>query len=315
MAQRLRVAVVGVGHLGQHHARLYAARRDVDLLGVVDADPGRAAQVAARHGTRALPDLRALPGEVDAVSVAVPTRDHHAVALELLRAGVHVLVEKPIAVTLEEADDLIDAARSAGCVLHVGHTERFNPALTAARPIVRRPRFLECQRLGTFAPRSLDVDVVLDLMIHDLDVVLSLVASEVVAIDAVGVNALTDKIDIANARIRFADGAAANLTASRISMGKTRKLRIFQPESYLSVDYAVRQVQYFFLKRDGPAAPEIVGRDLAVEEGEPLALEIDAFVTAAAGGADRGASGAEGRRALDAARRVIGAIEAGREAG
>jgi predicted dehydrogenase len=315
MSTRLRVAVVGVGHLGQHHARLFAARRDIDLVGVADADPRRAEEIAARYATRCFPDHRSLAGEVDAVSVAVPTRDHHAVAADLLGAGCHVLVEKPITVTLAEADDLIARAGAAGRVLHVGHTERFNPALAAARPVVRRPRFLECQRLGTFAPRSLDVDVVLDLMIHDLDVVLSLVPSEVVGVDAVGVNALTDKIDIANARIRFADGAAANLTASRISMGKTRKLRIFQPESYLSIDYAVRQVQYFFLKRDTAAPPEIVGRELRVEEGEPLAIEIDAFVRAASGGEDCGVSGPEGRRALDVARRVVAAIEAEQRAG
>ena len=312
MRAPLRVGVIGVGHLGQHHARLYAARRDVTLVGVADAKPGRADEIAARHGSKGHTDPWALLREVDAVSVAVPTSAHFEVAAEYLRAGVHVLVEKPITATLAEAHELIAIAAAGARTLHVGHTERFNPALAAARALVRRPRFLECQRLGTFAPRSLDVDVVLDLMIHDLDVVLSLVPSEVVAIDAVGVNALTEKIDIANARLRFADGAAANLTASRISMGKTRKLRVFQPESYLSIDYASRQVQYFSLQRSAAGAPEISGREIGVEEGEPLAIEIDAFLRAVQGGDDQGVSGADGLRALSAARGVVDAIEAGR---
>jgi len=312
MSAPVRVGVIGVGHLGQHHARLYAARRDVTLVGVADAKPGRAEEIAGRCGGTGHADPLALLGAVDAVSIAVPTSAHFEVAAAYLRAGAHVLVEKPITATVAEARELIDLAGASRRMLHVGHTERFNPALAAARPLVRRPRFLECQRLGTFAPRSLDVDVILDLMIHDLDVVLSLVPSEVVAIDAVGVNALTDKIDIANARLRFADGSAANLTASRISMGKTRKLRIFQPESYLSIDYASRQVQYFSLQRSSSGAPEISGREIGVEEGEPLAIEIDAFVRAVQGGEDRGVSGAEGLRALGTARSVVDAIEAGR---
>ena len=314
MAARLRAAVVGVGNLGQHHARIYASRGDVDLVAVVDADGERAAEVAARHGTRALTDTGSLRGEIDVASVAVSTVVHHQVAVELLRWGVHVLVEKPITSTLAEADELIEQARLASRILHVGHTERFNPAVRAVRPLVGQARFIECQRLGTFAPRSLDVDVVLDLMIHDIDVILSLVDTPLDRIDAVGVRALTEKIDIANARLRFADGAAANLTASRISMGKTRKLRIFQPASYLSVDYASRQVQHYFLRQRPDGTPEIVGRELPVEGGEPLALEIDAFLRAATGGDDQGVSGSEGRRALDVALQVIGAIGAGAEA-
>jgi predicted dehydrogenase len=314
VAGRLRAAVIGAGNLGTHHARIYAARPDVELVAVADPDPQRAAEVADRHGARAVGDLRELPGGVDLASVAVPTVAHHEVALPLLRAGVHILVEKPIAASLAQADDLIAAAEGAGRVLHVGHTERFNPAVEAIRPLVRRPRFVECQRLGTFAPRSLDVDVVLDLMIHDIDVVLSLIGASVEGIDAVGVAALTDKVDIANARLRFAGGAAANLTASRISMGRTRKLRIFEPESYLSVDYASRQVQHYRLRRRADGPPEIVGSEPRVEDVEPLAREIDAFVRAAAGGADRGVSGAEARRALEVALRVRDAIEEGRQA-
>ena len=307
MAARLRAAVVGAGHLGQHHARIYASRGDIDLVAVVDSRAERADEVAGRHGTRALTDYQALVGEVDLVSVAVPTVAHRDVALPFLQAGAHALVEKPIASSLAEADELIAAAAAAARVLHVGHTERFNPAVTAARPLVKNPRFLECERLGTFAPRSLDVDVVLDLMIHDLDVVLTLVDAPVESVDAVGVNALTDKIDIANVRLRFAGGAAANLTASRISMGRTRKLRIFQREAYLSIDYATKQVQHYFL-RHGPEGPEIVGRQPVVEPGEPLALEIDAFVAACRGEEDSGASGDDGRRALELALRIIEAI-------
>jgi len=309
-----RVAVIGVGHLGHHHARLYAARGDVQLEAVVDSDPGRAAEIAGRHGTRALTDYRDLLGAVDAVSVAVPTVTHHEIALEFLQSGAHVLVEKPITRSLAEADSLIEAAVRAGRRLHVGHTERFNPAVQAVRPLVKRARFIECQRLGAFSPRSLDVDVVLDLMIHDLDVILSLVKAPMTGIDAVGVNALTDRVDIANARLRFDDGAAANVTASRISMARTRKLRIFQPESYLSVDYETRQVQHYFVRKSPGARPEIVGREVEVESGEPLALEIDAFLRAVSGEEDNGVSGADGRRALAAGLQVIEAIERAPEA-
>ena len=306
----LRAAVIGVGQLGQHHARIYASRGDVDLVAVADTDAGRAEEIGRRHGVRALTDYRQLLGEVDAVSVAVPTEHHHDVAREFLEAGAHVLVEKPIASSLEQADALVEQAERVNRRLHVGHTERFNPAVQAVRPLVQRPRFIECQRLGTFSPRSLDVDVVLDLMIHDLDVILSLVREPLVHVDAVGVKALTERFDIVNARLRFADGAAANVTASRISMGRTRKLRIFQPESYLSVDYASRQVQYYSVKRPSDGGrPEIVGREIEVAAGEPLALEIDAFLRAASGGADHGVSGAEGRRALEVGLRVARAIQ------
>jgi predicted dehydrogenase len=306
----IRAAVIGVGNLGQHHARIYAARGDVDLRAVVDANLERATEVAERYGTRACESFEPLLGELDVASVAVPTVAHHDVARPLLRSGTHVLIEKPISTDLQEASALIEEASAASRVLHVGHTERFNPAVQVVRSLVKRPRFIECQRLGTFAPRSLDVDVVLDLMIHDIDTVLSLVNQPVVQIDAVGVNALTDKIDIANARLRFADGAAATLTASRISMGKTRKLRIFQPASYISLDYAIRQVQHYRLEQDADGSPRILGDDLEVPEGEPLALEIDAFLRAARGEEDQGVSGPEGREALAVALEVIKAIGA-----
>jgi predicted dehydrogenase len=312
MAGRFRAAVVGAGNLGQHHARIYASHPQVDLVAVVDTAPERAAEIAERHSTRPLTDFRDLAGTVDAVSVAVPTISHHDVARTLLESGVHVLVEKPITRSLAEADALIEAARRAERVLHVGHTERFNPAVRAARPLVRRPGFIECERLNPFAPRSLDVDVVLDLMIHDLDVISSLVGEPVEAVDAVGVNALTEQIDIANVRLKFRGGAVANVTASRISLARSRKLRIFQTDSYLSVDYPSSRVQHYVLRHRPGAMPEVSHVEVEVTPGEPLALEIEAFLQAAAGGDDQGVSGQEGRRALETALQILKSIEENR---
>ena len=236
MTNRLRVAVIGVGHLGQHHARLLASMDGVELVGIVDTKPGRAEDVAAKYGTKAWPASSDLLGRVDAVTIAVPTVSHLDVALPFLARGVSALVEKPVAPTVADAERLIGTAASAGAILAAGHTERFNPAVVAALPLVTDPRFVEVHRLGTFPERSLDIDVVFDLMIHDLDVVLSLVPSEVESLDAVGVPVLTGKVDIANARIRFANGCIANLTASRISRDRVRKIRFFQPSAYVSID-------------------------------------------------------------------------------
>src|SRR5205809_7183073 len=232
----LRIAVIGVGHLGRHHARILASLPGVDLVAVVDTNRRRAEEIAAAQRTRPLFDTRDLVGEVDAVTIAVPTRLHRDIALPFLTAGVPVLVEKPMARTLAEADDMIEASAKAGALLAVGHTERFNPAVEAARPLLTDPRFIEVHRLGTFPERSLDIDVVFDLMIHDLDVVLSLVRSAVDTIHAVGVAVLTGRVDIANARLRFAYGFIANITASRISRVRVRKFRFFQPAAYVSID-------------------------------------------------------------------------------
>jgi predicted dehydrogenase len=312
MAGPLRAAVIGVGNLGRHHARIYASHPGAQLVAVVDRDSDRAAEIAGQHGAPPLTDFRDLAGGVDAVSVAVPTISHHDVARALLEKGVHVLVEKPMTRTLEEADSLIEAAARAGRVLHVGHTERFNPAVRAAQPLVRRARFIECERLNPFAPRSLDVDVVLDLMIHDLDVILSLVGRPVEAVDAIGVNALTEQIDIANVRLKFRGGAVANVTASRISLARSRKLRIFQPDSYLSIDYPSASVQHYVLRHRPGAMPEVSHVEVEVTPGEPLALEIDAFLRAAGGGDDEGVSGGEGRRALETALEILKSIEENR---
>lgn len=302
------MAVVGVGSLGQHHARILAALPEARLCAVVDLSPERAAAVAARHDVPALTGHTDLPRDLDAVTVAVPTSAHAAVTRELLGRGLAVLVEKPMATTLEEAESMMEAARRAGRPLCVGHTERFNPVVRAAAARIRRPRFIEAHRLGAFPGRSTDVDVVLDVMIHDLDVILSLVPSEMAAVDAVGVSALTDKVDIANARLRFADGCVANVTASRISTDRVRKLRVFEPDAYLSLDYAQQEATVYSLERRAGERPEIVRETLAVEREEPLAVELRAFVRRVRGGDAPVVDAAEGIRALRTALRIVGQI-------
>ena len=315
-AVTLRVAVVGVGHLGKHHARILSALSGVELAAVVDTNRARAAEIAAANGTRAAFDYRELLGQVDAVTIAVPTELHCAIALPFLKAGVPVLVEKPIARSLEEADRMIEAAADAGVVLAVGHTERFNPALAAARPIVTDPRFIEIHRLGTFPERSLDIDVVFDLMIHDLDVVLSLVDSDVESVEAVGVPVITNRVDIANARLRFANGCIVNLTASRISRDRVRKIRFFQPSAYLSIDYATQKVEvYRLVKGSGPTSldpaqgkPSIEGGELDVVSEEPLKRELADFVDAVVTRRAPRVTGEAGRRALALAQEITDKI-------
>ena len=314
----LRIAVIGVGHLGRHHARILSALPGAALVAVVDTNRGRAEEVAAAQRTRPLFDARELAGQVDAVTIAVPTERHRDVALPFLAAGVSVLVEKPIASSLADADAMIEAARKGGAVLAVGHTERFNPAVDAARPLLTDPRFIEVHRLGAFPERSLDIDVVLDLMIHDLDVVLSLVKSEVDSIEAVGVPVLTGRVDIANARLRFANGCIANLTASRISRDRVRKIRFFQPSAYLSIDYAAQKVEMYRLEKgngpfdpaQGRPMPTIQGGDLDVANEEPLKLELADFIDAVAKRRAPVVSGEEGRRALAVAQQITDKIRA-----
>jgi predicted dehydrogenase len=300
----LRVAVIGVGHLGRHHARILAALPDVELVAVVDTNAARAEEVAGRVGTQALIDAALLRGRVDAVTIAVPTEQHHDITMPLLSDGVPVLVEKPMARTLAEADAMIEAAASAGVTLAVGHTERFNPAVQAAAGLLVDPRFIEVHRLGTFPERSLDIDVVFDLMIHDLDVVLSLVAGEVDSIEAVGVPVLTGRVDIANARLRFSNGCIANLTASRISRDRVRKIRFFQPAAYLSIDYAAQKLEMWRLLQTTGAMPSIQGGEVAVVEEEPLKRELEDFVSAVANRRAPLVTGAQGRRALALAQRI-----------
>lgn len=304
------VGVVGVGHLGRHHARLYASTPGVRLVGVVDPDAARARAVAAEYGCRAVASLEELSGAVRAASVAVPTSAHLACARQLLRSGVDVLVEKPIAANLDEADAMIRAADAEGRILMVGHTERFNPAIAALARAVDAPRFLEIHRLAGFTSRSTDVDVVLDLMIHDLDLLLFFDGTEAVSVDAVGVAALTDTVDIASARIRLASGCVANLTASRISEEKRRRVRVFQERTYLGCDTVARTVESYRLAFGPGGVPGIEHRLLSVEDGEPLALEIRAFVRAVRERTRPPVDGTAGRRALELAHRVRDAIAA-----
>jgi predicted dehydrogenase len=299
------VAVVGVGHLGRHHARLLAAMPGVELTGVVDIDAARAAEIAAAHGTSAFDRWQALDGRVDAAVVAVPTESHVEVGLGLVERGLHVLVEKPLARSVADADRLIAAARACGVQLAAGHTERFNPAVVAARPHLTQPRFIEAHRLGTFPERSLDIDVVFDLMIHDLDVLLAVVGEPVESVEAVGVPVLTPRIDIANVRLRFRGGCIANLTASRISRERVRKIRFFQPQSYLSIDYAAQEVEHWTLGADPAGKPAIAGGKLEVARDEPLKRELEDFVAAVRGGGAPAVSGADGRAALALAAEIV----------
>jgi predicted dehydrogenase len=300
----LRVAVIGVGHLGKHHARILSSLPGVELVAVVDTNRARAEDVGSAHGARPLYDAGDLVGQVDAVTIAVPTELHRDVALQFLEAGLPVLVEKPMARSLVEADEMIAAAQSAGVALAVGQTERFNPAVEAAGKLLVDPRFIEVHRLGTFPERSLDIDVVFDLMIHDLDVVLSLVHAEVASIEAVGVPVLTGRVDIANARVGFANGCIANLTASRISRERVRKIRFFQPATYLSIDYAAQKVEVWRLvKADGPI-PSIEGGELPVANEEPLKRELADFVEAVRSSRPPLVDGHQGRRALALATRI-----------
>ena len=309
MADVLRAAVIGVGHLGKHHARILSALDGARLTAVVDTNGQRAADVAASTGSKALEDYRELFGEVDAVSVAVPTELHHAVAIPFLERGIAVLVEKPMARTVAEADGMIAAARASGATLAVGQTERYNPAVAAIMPLVTSPRFIEVHRLGVFPDRSLDIDVVFDLMIHDLDVIGSLVRSPVASIEAVGVPVLTPKFDIANARLRFENGCIANLTASRISRDRVRKIRFFQPDAYISIDYAAQEAEGWRLVRRDGARPVIEGGALPVQKDEPLRRELADFIRAAREKSKPLVDGEAGRAALELATRIAERME------
>jgi len=306
----LRIAVVGVGHLGQHHARLLASMAGVRLAGIVDTKPGRAEEIAAKYGVTGFPHLRDLPLDaIDAATIAVPTVSHLDIAMPLIAAGIPVMIEKPLASSLADADRLIEAAARSGVVLAAGHTERFNPAVVAALPYVSNPRFVEVHRLGTFPERSLDIDVVFDLMIHDLDLLLASVKSAVTSIEAVGVNVLTPRTDIANVRLRFASGCIANVTASRISREKVRKVRFFQQQSYLSIDTAAQEAEMFRLVAHN-GRPRIEGGKLDVVRDEPLRAELADFVDAVRHRREPRVTGQAGRNALELATKVAEAMEA-----
>lgn len=304
----LRVGVIGVGHLGQHHARLYAALPGARLVGLMDADAERAKLIAGKHGASVMADLPALLKQVEAVSVAATTSAHHGLVKACLEAGVHVLVEKPIAVTQAEAWELVELAQRRKLVLQVGHIERFNPVMQAMRPHIGKPVFIECHRLSPFGERGTDVDVVLDLMIHDLDLVLSMRPGPVEDIRAAGVPVLTASNDIVNARIEFQSGCVANLTASRVSASRMRRLRLFQRDAYLSVDFQTRQGVVCRRRTDAGGKPVIDTEPVQGGQDEPLKLELEAFLTACATGQPPPVTGEDGAMALDLAYRVLGEI-------
>ena len=305
----IRMAVIGVGYLGRHHARILSEFPDVDLVSVVDVNKERAKIVAAETNSRAETNSEKLLGDVDAVILAVPTELHRSVSLPFLRQGIPVLVEKPIAASVEQADEMISEAANSRTILAVGHSERYNPAVAVALPLINEPKFIEVHRLAIFQPRSLDIDVVFDLMIHDLDVLLSTVESQPVSIEAVGISVLSEHIDIANARIRFNNGCIANLTASRISREQVRKLRFFQSNAYVSVDCAAKQVEAWSVTQRTQARPEIKGGPLKVPEGEPLKRELLDFINAVRTGGCPGVDGKDGRRSLMLAQKVAEAIK------
>jgi predicted dehydrogenase len=300
---RLRVAVVGVGYLGRFHAQKYAALPGCALAGLADPDAAAGAALAQELGTRAVLDYRELLGRIDAVSIVTPTASHCEIALAFLESGAHVLVEKPIAATVAQAQRLIEAAKRAGRVLQVGHLERFNPTILAAEPQLRVPRFIECQRLAPFRERGTDVNVVLDLMIHDLDLVQSMVGSTIATIDAVGAPVFSAEIDIANARIRFANGCVANATASRVSLKTERKLRIFQDDAYLSLD--LQQKILTVIRKQAVATGEarlpVTIDEQSFEPGDALRSEIEAFLASCRGERAVVVSGEDGMRALQTA--------------
>ncbi len=307
--KKIRVGVIGVGDFGRNHVRVFHDLPGAELVGIHDADPERARQVAAEFDTQAFPSVAQLAENIDAACVAVPTKLHARISSELLQHGVDVLVEKPIASSVAEADKLIAEAKKADRILQVGHLERFNPAVVAVQKIVSRPLFFEVHRLGVFSPRSLDVDVVFDVMIHDLDILLALLHSPARDIQAVGIPVLTDKVDIAHARIEFESGAVANVTASRVSTERVRKLRFFQAREYISVDYTRQDVTRIRVVGEG-SQPAIDFEKLPAEPEEPLKAELRSFLAAVRERKTPLVDGEAGRRALDLAERVMAGIVA-----
>jgi predicted dehydrogenase len=314
-----RIGVIGAGALGYHHVRLLSSLDGIRFAGFYDERPSRAAEVSAELKVAHHPSVDALIQESDAVTIVVPTSAHHAVAKRALERGKHVLIEKPLTTTLDEADDLLEIATKAGALIQTGHVERFNRAIRAALPHIDGPRFVVCDRLAPFNPRGTDVAVVLDLMIHDIDLILTLVGGHVADLAAVGVPVLSPFVDIANARLTFASGAVANITASRVSRERTRKLRIFQPSGYLSLDLATGDGEYYRMRKGidlaalarAPIAVEaFVDRiALSAPEAEPLRLEFESFAAAIRGEAPVVVSGQDGREALDVALRIVREIE------
>ena len=309
-AKRLRVGVVGIGYLGRFHAEKVAAIPEADLVGLADVLPQRTKEWAAKLGTEAFASHRDLLGKVDAVSVVVPTDLHDSIARDFLESGCDVLVEKPISTTVQQADEMIELARRKGRVLQVGHLERFNPAVLAAREKIQAPIFIESHRLTPFRGRGTEVDVVLDLMIHDLDIILSFVRSSIKEIHAVGIPVLTEKVDIANTRVEFDGGCVANITASRISFEDLRRIRVFQPETYLTLDYASKEITLYHRVFSAEKQRfELSAEQVEVEPGDTLDKEIRSFVHSCLRRTPPMVTGEDGRNALAVATRISEQIQ------
>ena len=307
MPERIRVGVVGVGSIGRHHARIYAESDAAELVGVHDLDQDRAREVARNTASSAFDNIDALFDQADAISIAVPTIEHETVGLRCLDAGCDALIEKPIATSVDAADRLIAAATAQDRLLQIGHVERYNPAIEALLSRVERPGFVEIHRLGSFAARGLEVDVIVDLMIHDIDIVHAMVPGDVDEVRAVGVPVLSDEIDIANARLELSGGCIVNMTASRVSLSRVRKVRIFEPSGYLSVDYSAQEVEQFRLGREG-GRPTIEAVPVQVQRAEPLVRQLDDFLRAVRQRDAPRVDGWAGRRALETALRIRDAM-------
>ncbi|MBU0986987.1 MAG: Gfo/Idh/MocA family oxidoreductase [Proteobacteria bacterium] len=311
--KKIRVGVIGVGYLGKFHAEKYAGMDDVDLMGVVDTERSQAESVAEKYNTKAYPTYRDLFGKVDAVSIVVPTGSHFTVARDFLQNGIDVLIEKPMTTTLEEADELIRFSESRGLIVQVGHLERFNPAVVALQDIVRKPMFIESHRLSTYKERCTDVSVVLDLMIHDIDIILNFVKSDVTEIRASGIPVISEHVDIANARLEFKTGCVANVTASRISTKNERKIRLFQKDAYVSVDFTGREItviqQNQNMGKGGGLIPGMEINRLCFTQSDALEEELKSFVRAVIRREAPEVTGQMGRDALKIALNVMEQIK------
>ncbi len=307
--KKVRIGVIGVGYLGKYHLEKYLGIEGVEVVGVCDTNEEIGKKISADYRIPHIHDYRRLIGEVDAVSIVVPTVHHHRVAVDFLEAGVDVFVEKPITNTLSEAQALIDTAESRGLVLQVGHLERFNPAVLALQGTMREPMFIESHRLSPFPERSIDIDVILDLMIHDIDIILNVVKSPISHIDAVGVPIITSQVDIVNARLNFESGCVANVTASRVSAEKMRKIRIFQSDAYISIDYAAQKITVYKRVDGGNERFSIVRQDIEIAPSDYLGDEIRSFVDAVRTRGNPPVTGRDGKRALEVAMMIRDRLE------
>ncbi len=310
MDNKVKVAVVGVGFFGERHAQTYFNLPEAELIGVVDPNIERAKEIAQKYKCEAFADVSALFGKIDAASIVTHTLAHHKTAKRLLAEGIDILIEKPMTATLAQADEIVHLAHQKTHIVQVGHIERFNPAFLKLKEHVQSPRFIECHRTGPFLDRATDVPVVLDLMIHDLDLILSIVPSEISHIDAVGTSVITNEIDIANARLSFVNGAVANITASRVSSERVRKIRIFQEEEYLSLNFLRQElVVHERVERPGEQWPSVVAETFTFEKGDPLKDELAAFIKSVQTRSPPIVSGREGRRSLAIALQIIDRIK------